>query len=61
MAQSCTVMAFRKRLRSYGYTCIQIYKAECYVDVYDVVAIEPLGGVRISVRMSIAEMYNAFR
>lgn len=66
MSQSTTVMAFRKRLRSWGYTGISIYqkvddKGRLVRGVYEVRAIEPLGGTLIVVDYSLERMHMAFR
>ena len=61
MAQSPTVMAFRKRCASYGYTQIRIYRLLEYLDTYEVSAVEPLGGIRIKVQLTIAQMHHLFR
>ena len=61
MAQCPTVMAFRKRLKSYGYTCIMIFKLPCYLDTYEVRAVEPLGGKLIVVKLNLVQMSNCFR
>ena len=61
MAQSPTVMAFRKRCASYGYTEIRIYRLPEYHDTYLVMAKEPLGGNLIKVELSSSQMYRAFR
>lgn len=61
MAQSCTVMAFRKRAASYGYTNIRIYRLDEYLDMYLVMAVEPLGGVSIKVQLSSIQMHHLFR
>lgn len=66
MSQSNTVMAFRKRLRSWGYTGISIYKKEdekgrVIPGVYEVRAIEPLGGTLIVADYSVERMRFSFR
>ena len=66
MAQSTTVMAFRKRLRSWGYTGISIYKktddrGRIIPGIYEVRAIEPLGGTLIVADYSVERMQFSFR
>ena len=61
MAQSTTVMAFRKRLKSYGYTNIEIMKIYGYVDRYNVRATEPLGKNRVVAEYTSTQMHNSFR
>jgi hypothetical protein len=61
MAQCPTVMAFRKRLKSYGYSDIRIFK-ELYSHVlYEVRAVEPLGNKLIVVKLSLVQMDHLFR
>ena len=60
MAQSCTVMAFRKRMKSYGYTEIEIRK-EPHTGYYIIKAREPLGKVLIGVKYKEIQMYHSFR
>lgn len=62
MAQSCTVMAFRKRLKSYGYTEIEIIKIKGYYpERYKIKAIEPLGKNLIETEYTTTEMHNSFK
>ncbi len=62
MAQSCTVMAFRKRLKSYGYKDIEITKIKGYYpERYKVRAIEPLAKTLIETEYTAAEMHNSFK
>ena len=61
MAQSCTVMAFRKRMKSYGYTQIEIRKIRGYIDKYKIRAIEPLAEILITIELTSTEMDKAFR
>lgn len=61
MAQSTTVMAFRKRLKSFGYKEIQILKIPGYIDKYAIKAVEPLGNQLIRVEMNSTQMHNSFR
>lgn len=61
MPQSRTVMAFRKRLKSYGYTNIEITKRQGYIDLYTVRATEPLGKKYITVEYSSLQMNEAFK
>lgn len=60
MAQSNIIMAFRKRLKSYGYTEISI-KFDSKKGIYQVEGVEPLGGNRVMRGMSEIEMYHLFR
>lgn len=60
MSQSTVVMAFRKRLKSYGYTDISI-KYDRKKDVFCVEANEPLGGNRVQRIMPEMTMYYLFR
>lgn len=59
--QSPTVMAFRKRLKSFGYKEISIYKIRPFAGYYLVSAIEPLSGTKVSVKMGLCMMQNSFR
>ena len=59
--QSPTVMAFRKRLKSFGYKEISIYKIRPFDGYYIVSAIEPLSGTKVSVKMGLCEMHNLFK
>lgn len=64
MAQSTTVMAFRKRLKNHGYTNISIKEQRGYFakpDTYNIRAIEPLGKTIIKVEYTITEMHHSFR
>ena len=61
MAQKPTVMAFRKRLKSYGYKEIQIIKIKGYIDKYAIKAVEPLGGQLIKVELNSLQMHESFR
>ena len=61
MPQNATVMAFRKRLKSYGYKEIEIWKIAGYIDLYQVRAKEPLGNQLIRVEMNSTQMHNSFR
>lgn len=61
MAQSNTVMAFRKRMKSYGYTQIEIIKIRGYIDKYKIRAIEPLAEILITIELTSTEMDKAFR
>lgn len=49
MAQSTTIMAFRKRARSLGYTCIKIkYQySDAGGRVYEVSALEPMNQTKV--------------
>lgn len=61
MAQSPTVMAFRKRLKKRGYKEITITKIRGYYDSYAISASEPLAYVRIHIIMNTTEMSKAFK
>lgn len=66
MSQNPIIMAFRKRLRSYGYTNISIIqKKDDYgrlvVGVYTVTAVEPLGHTVVVVDCSRQQMHLSFR
>ena len=66
MPQPLEVMAFRKRLKSAGYTEIRIvwdaFESRCSgMDVYGVSAVEPLAGQRVFTLMTLERMYHAFQ
>lgn len=64
MAQNNIVMAFRKRMKRFGYHDITIkhIKGVKRSDIYQVSAIEPLSGVRVSVVYNDCyQMSRAFR
>lgn len=65
MPQEREVMAFRKRLKSAGYTNIRIFRDDSWVnrdrDLYIVSAVEPLAGQTVRVTLSGVQMYHAFR
>lgn len=66
MSQNPIIMAFRKRLRSYGYTNISIIRklddhGRVVVGVYTVTAVEPLGHTVVVVDYSRQQMHLAFR
>lgn len=64
MAQNTIVMAFRKRMKSFGYHDITIkhIKGVGRSDLYQVSAIEPLSGTRVSVVYNDCyQMSRAFR
>lgn len=65
MPQECEVMAFRKRLKSAGYTNIRIYRDDSWAnrdrDLYLASAVEPLAGQTVRVTLSGVQMYHAFR
>lgn len=61
MAQNTIVMAFRKRLKSYGYTDIGIYKDAKDPRKYEVIATEPLGKTRVKAEYTTTQMYHSFR
>lgn len=58
--QNNIVMAFRKRLKKRGYENISIYKYP-RGNIYDIRAIEPLGGTPVKVDRSLEWMYHSFR
>ena len=59
--QNPIVMAFRKRMKSHGYTEIEIYKKSPFHGVYSVRAVEPLASLRVSCDYTHAQMEHAFR
>ncbi len=59
--QDPIVMAFRKRMKSHGYTLIQIYKMRPFNGKYLVTAVEPLSHVKVSVKFDHYDMNGAFR
>lgn len=66
MAQSVTVMAFRKRLKGFGYTDISIrYSASLSAEqkrrVYVIMAREPLASQMVRRQCSEVEMAHMFR
>lgn len=61
MAQSPTVMAFRKRLAFRGYSSISIYRLPEYVDRYEVRAYEPLANKLVIANLSVGQMNMMFR
>ena len=65
MPQDHDVMAFRKRLKSAGYTDIHIYRDNSWInrdrDLYNVSAVEPLAGKRVCVSLSVVQMYHGFQ
>lgn len=60
MGQPIEVMAFRKRLRSGGYSNPKIYRISGR-DSYLVTAVEPLAGILISVELEPCQMNLMFR
>ena len=57
--QSSTVMAFRKRLKSRGYTDICIKRAEKHSDInYTVTAVEPLTRAVVSCEYDLGAMHR---
>lgn len=58
MSQSNVVMAFRKRLRRLGYQEIHIRRIGA---LYQVSAVEPLGGVLVQTTYSGAEMFHSLQ
>lgn len=62
MAQHPIVMAFRKRLKSYGYTDIEIIKIKGYYpERYAIRAREPLGRNLIRTEYTRLEMHDSFK
>lgn len=65
MSQEHDVMAFRKRLKSAGYTDIHIYRDNSLANrgknLYDVSAVEPLAGQTVRVSLSLAHMRHGFQ
>ena len=68
MAQSTIIMAFRKRMKSFGYTNISIKRSSGLIkvggntiNIYQVFALEPLGGLPVKVSLTEQEMYHKFR
>lgn len=66
MPQNSEVMAFRKRLKSYGYEGIKIVQArddegELLAGRYDVEAVEPLGKMLVKVRLTVGSMPFMFK
>lgn len=61
MGQCNTVMAFRKRLKSYGYTDIRIIKIKGHFNLYKIYAVEPLAKTCVSIEMDTVQMHNCFR
>ena len=59
--QDPIVMAFRKRMKSHGYTSIEIYKMRPFNGYYSVTAVEPLSHVKVSVKFDHIDMNNSFR
>lgn len=63
--QNHVVMAFRKRLKSFGYSDVSICqkkdKGKIVPSVYVVSAVEPLGGNSVKVEYSISRMNHSFR
>ena len=58
--QHPTIMAFRKRIKSLGYADIKIFRVKKYDDnLYNVSAVEPLSGVRVSREYSLSEMAHS--
>ena len=59
--QNPIVMAFRKRMKSHGYTEIEICKKKPFQGVYLVRAEEPLSSLRVSCDYTHCQMEHAFR
>lgn len=59
--QDPVVMAFRKRMKSHGYSHIKIYKLRPFNGMYLVTAVEPLSHVTVSVKFDHFDMNGAFR
>ena len=65
MAQSNTIMAFRKRLKGAGYSSVSIVStaetSETGQPLYRVTAVEPLAGEKVRRQCSEVEMNHMFR
>lgn len=66
MSQNPVIMAFRKRLRSYGYTDVSIIQKKdkngrIIPGLYTVTAVEPLGRTVVVVEYSRSQMHLSFR
>lgn len=63
MSQPPVIMAFRKRMASFGYTKISIvrFKDKEKKGLYHVSAYEPLGGNLVIVELDIMRMRHMFR
>lgn len=63
--QSTTVMAFRKRLKSFGYSNVSILQkkkdGKVVLGFYVVTAVEPLAGNPVSAEYSVSRMAHSFR
>ncbi len=59
--QNSIVMAFRKRMKSCGYTEISIYKLRPFNGYYLVTAVEPLSHMKVSAKFDHFDMNAAFR
>lgn len=66
MPQNNEVMAFRKRLKGYGYTEIKIVRAlddkgALLPGMYEVEAVEPLSKTAVGIRLSVGSMAFMFK
>ena len=68
MAQDPVIMAFRKRVKSFGYRDVSIRLAYGHIEnqhgrkwMYFVEATEPLAGQPVIAMLTVAEMYRRFR
>lgn len=63
--QNHVVMAFRKRLKSYGYKNVSICQkkvdGKVVPGIYVVSAVEPLGGISVSAELTVGTMSFIFR
>lgn len=59
--QNSIVMAFRKRMKSHGYTDIKIYKMRPFNGYYFVTAVEPLSRTKVSAKLDHYDMNIGFR
>jgi len=59
--QNSVVMAFRKRMKSHGYTKIEINQKRPFNGVYRIRAVEPLSSTIVSCDYTILQMQHAFR
>lgn len=53
--QPKAILAFRKRLKTCGYTNVKIYASRRFDGYYEISAIEPLGRRRIEVCLSLGQ------
>lgn len=59
--QNTIIMAFRKRMKSCGYTDIHIKMQRPFDGKYIVKAVEPLASVPVSVVLTRIDMHSMFR